>query len=46
MALVGMRANEVTIPLVDIVSQEIELIGVSTYANRFPTALEYLASGI
>ena len=45
MALVGLRSNEAVFPLVDTVFKEITMIGISVYANRFPTALEMLASG-
>ena len=44
-ALVGLRSNEAVFPLVDTVLKEIKMIGISVYANRFPTTLEMLASG-
>ena len=46
MVLVGIDTEDLThVPLVDVVFKEIQLKGVAGFANRYPTALDLVASG-
>lgn len=43
--LVGMGADDMTLPVSRILTREIELTGVFRYANTWPTAIQLAASG-
>ena len=44
-AIVGLGASEVKVPIVDASVREIDIRGVFRYCNCYPTALEMVASG-
>ena len=45
LALAGLRCDEASFPLPDYVWKEIKMVGISLYANRYPTAIDMIASG-
>nr|XP_042895573.1 sorbitol dehydrogenase-like isoform X2 [Parasteatoda tepidariorum] len=45
-ALVGLGASEMNLPIIEVVTKELDIQGIFRYANCYPTALEMLASGI
>ena len=45
LALSGLRCDTASFPLPDYVWKEIKMAGISLYANRYPTAIDLIASG-
>ena len=45
LALSGLRCDTASFPLPDYVWKEIKMVGISLYANRYPAAIDMIASG-